>query len=104
MRKVNTNNKERRKMSLREKINQTLKEFEEDTEMGVIETWIDNYTDLILKEIKKEVMKAIPKIINPDKQPNIIKNISTTQVQIVGYNLAIEKIKSNLEKLFEERK
>jgi len=91
-------------MSLREKINQTLKEFEEDTEMGVIETWIDNYTDLILKEIKKEVMKAIPKIINPDKQPNIIKNISTTQVQIVGYNLAIEKIKSNLEKLFEERK
>jgi septum formation topological specificity factor MinE len=71
-----------------------------------IENWEANkkIPDQILKEIKKEVMKAIPKIINPDKQPIIIKKIPTAQGQIVGYNLAIEKTKNNLKKLFEKEK
>jgi len=98
-------------MTLREKIEEILEPFEclsearEEEGIGIVVTDIRNeIADQILKEIKKEVMKIIPKIINPDKQPIIIKKIPTAQGQIVGYNLALEKVKNNLKKLFEKEK
>jgi len=98
-------------MTLREKIEEILEPFEclseprEEEGVGIVVTDIRyEIVDQILKEIKKEIMKAIPKEINSDKQPDIIKKIPTTQGQIVGYNLALEKVKNNLKKLFKEKK
>ena len=44
---------------IKQRITKLLEEFAEDIEEGVLETWIDNYTEDITKALKQECQKYI---------------------------------------------